>query len=59
MALDIGNNPLFELVYEEEKVLEGNIDDCKTFLKNDGVKLFHMNVCSINSKFSALHFSLV
>lgn len=56
MELDkIGNNPLFELVYEDEEVREGDMDDCRRFLsEREGANLFHMNTCSINSKYNAL-----
>lgn len=54
MTDEITNNPLFELVYEEEAAIEGNIDRCRTFLQEKGVTMFHMNICSINSKFNQL-----
>lgn len=54
MIDNIGNNPLFELIYEDETAIEGNIDKCRTYLQEKGVKMFHMNICSINSKFNAI-----
>lgn len=52
---EIGNNPLFELVYEDEEVREGDIDTCVKFLREqEGMKICHMNVCGINSKYNTL-----
>lgn len=47
-------NPLFELAYEEDRCEEGSLDQLKDFLNNEGMKLFHMNVCSIRSKHNEL-----
>lgn len=54
MADFINNNALFELVYEEDRSIEGNIDSCKAFLQKKGFKLFHMNVRSIKNKLTEL-----
>lgn len=49
------NNALFELIYEEDKAIEGDIDKCREFLGNkEGFKLFHMNVRSIRNKHTEL-----
>lgn len=50
------NNPNFEIVYEEDGTTVGSLSDCKNFLTNipGDLKVFHMNVCSINKKFNEL-----
>lgn len=50
-----GNNPLFDLVLEEEAAQEGCIDECKKIIANvSGLKLLNMNVCGINSKYEKI-----
>lgn len=52
---DRSNNPLFDLVFEEEAAQEGCIDECKKFLSDkSGLKLFNMNICSIHSKYDKM-----
>uniref|UniRef100_A0A8D9E8T8 Endonuclease/exonuclease/phosphatase domain-containing protein n=1 Tax=Cacopsylla melanoneura TaxID=428564 RepID=A0A8D9E8T8_9HEMI len=48
-------NPNFEIIYEEDKVEEGDLEACKNFLStNSELKLMQMNVCSIRSKYNRI-----
>lgn len=52
----VGNNTLFELDFEEDKAQELSIDDFSDQIAagRQGLKIFHMNVCSIKAKFKQL-----
>lgn len=49
-------NALFNIDYEEDKALELDTDGFTMHitLGNDGLELFHMNVCSLNAKYKQL-----
>lgn len=53
----IDNNALFELVYEEDRAQEGDVDKFKEFMtenKTHSLTMFHMNIQGINKKYDQL-----
>lgn len=50
------NNVLFELNYEEDRALEVDLDTFTKYITtgNEGLKIFHMNVCSLRAKYHQL-----
>lgn len=46
---------LFQIVYEEDKTKEGDLDELNIFLgEAEGFRMLHMNICSINKKYDEL-----